>query len=87
MGKHDVALVLGVAGVLLGGASFFYAFRGERRVAGHDLVLQEDGERIEQLVEEKTALQTGLQEANKRVSSLKLELEELRTRIAALEAK
>jgi chromosome segregation ATPase len=81
----DVALVCGIAGVLLGGGAFFYAFRQEQGLRTHQTVLDEDGERITQLVEEKTALQADVQEANKRISALRLELEEARTQIAALQ--
>ena len=72
--RGDVGLLFGLAGFLLGAAAFWHAFRVQERQTVVDDVLRHDGEMIETLVNEKTALSDSLAEANKRISSLRKEL-------------
>lgn len=67
--RGDVAMVLGLAGFLLGGLSFYFGFQTNRRLADAEASLDFDRDTIEQLVNEKTQLQIDVKEANKRVSA------------------
>jgi hypothetical protein len=86
-------MLFGLAGLLLGGAAFYHSFRVQTRQRDSDEIVRHDGEVIETLVDETTALRNAVAEANKRISSEAKALADglndvaaLRKRVEALEA-
>jgi septal ring factor EnvC (AmiA/AmiB activator) len=91
--RGDLGFLFGLSGFLLGAAAFYFSFQVSARAKAEETLREHDAEMIDTLATEQGAMRTDLQEANKRISSLRKELTDgmndvgaLRKRIDALEA-
>lgn len=92
LGRNDLALVLGIAGFLLGGTAFYFGFRQQQDVRDAKAALDMDGETISQLVDDSTAAKQSMQDTLRRLSAVVQQqrdsadaIEALRKRLDALD--